>query len=81
MTTLKDCYKMTAEEASAYLQKLLIEAFLSGDNLADAKKIKLKALAQRLYGAYRTVHNTNEYKRAKKYVKFYKSLRVCKTLF
>lgn len=80
MTTLDDCFKMTSEEASVYLHKLLIEAFLSNDELSDSKKTKIKALAQRLYGDYRAVHNTSEYKRAKKYVNFCKSLRVYKAL-
>lgn len=50
-----------------------------GHNLTS--DITIRVLTQRLYGDYRQVHNTSEYKRAEKHVFFFKNTGLGKELF
>jgi len=75
-----DLFKLPVEEASVLLFKGCVELILNGNHshLIDSD---MKLLTQRLYGDYRALHQTDEYKRATKHVKHFKSTGLGKELF
>jgi hypothetical protein len=50
----------------------------SGEVMLD---LTIRILTQRLYGDYRQVHNTSEFKRAEKHVYYFKNTGLGKELF
>lgn len=75
----EDWNALTAEEASVILFKRFVELILNDKDIILDSTIRL--LTQRLYGDYRTYHNTQEYKRAVKHVKHYKNTGLGKELY
>lgn len=75
-----DLFKIPVEEASILLFKGCVELILKG-NHSHLINSDMKRLTQRLYGDYRALHQTDEYKRAVKHVKHFKSTGLGKELF
>ena len=64
---------LTPTEASEVLFQRCVEFLLinQGHNVTTDTTVRL--LTQRLYGDYRQIHNTAEFKRADKHVKYFKN--------
>jgi len=72
---------LTTQEASELLFYTCVQLFLSEEYPVFIQNQSIRILTQRLYGDYRQVHNTQEYKRAEKHVKHYKSTGLGHELF
>lgn len=72
---------LTPQEASELLFYLCVEFMLSNKSYNISADVGVRVLTQRLYGDYRQIHNTQEYKRADKHVKHYKSTGLGYELF
>lgn len=77
-----DVKAISSEEASVLLYKRCVELIVK-----ETKKYEIiadhliRVLAQRLYGDYRQVTNTSEYKRAEKHVNYFKNTGLGRELF
>lgn len=76
-----DWKAISAEEASRILFMKCTELMLIGKGHNLTSDLTIRVLTQRLYGDYRQVHNTSEYKRAEKHVFFFKNTGLGKELF
>lgn len=76
-----DWKAVSAEEASQILFMKCTELILNGKGHNLTADVTIRVLTQRLYGDYRQVHNTSEYKRAEKHVFFFKNTGLGKELF
>jgi hypothetical protein len=72
---------MSIEEASTILFDKCVEFMLLDKAYKITEDVNARILTQRLYGDYRQVHNTPEYKRAEKHVHFFKNTGLGKQLF
>lgn len=59
----------------------LVEMFLADAGWKITADPTVRILTQRLYGDYRQVHNTQEFKRAERYVHMFKNTGLGKELF
>lgn len=71
---------LTPQEASEILFDRIVELLLSEGYKVTADPV-IRLLVQRLYGDYRQVHLTAEYKRADKHVKYFKNTGLGRELF
>jgi hypothetical protein len=71
---------LTPQEASEELYKLIIGLMITDKGYAISSDQNIRLLTQRLYGDYRQVHMTNEFKRAEKQMKLVKSSPLWKAL-
>lgn len=71
---------LSVEDASKMLFKLILNKFLNeaGYDITSCPNIRI--LTQRLYGDYRQVHMTAEFKRAEKHYKWYINTPLYKAL-
>lgn len=76
-----DWKAISPQEASEILFYKCVELMLQGQEYKLTAEITIRVLTQRLYGDYRQVHNTQEYKRAEKHVKHFKSTGLGHELF
>lgn len=76
-----DWQALTPQEASEVLFYRCVELMLQGKAYNLSADVGVRVLTQRLYGDYRQVHNTQEYKRADKHVKHFKSTGLGYELF
>ena len=76
-----DWKAISPEEASKLLFMKCTELMLNGSGNNLTADITIRVLTQRLYGDYRQVHNTSEYKRAEKHVFLFKNTGLGKELF
>jgi uncharacterized lipoprotein YajG len=81
LTIPQDWNIITPEEASKMLFMRIVELHLTSKGYLIAADPTVRILTQRLYGDYRQVHLTQEYKRAEKHVYFYKNTGLGKELF
>lgn len=81
MTTLPNWNTISVEEASKILFDKCVEFMLLDQAYKISADVNIRILTQRLYGDYRQVHNTPEYKRADKHVYFFKNTGLGKQLF
>lgn len=72
---------LSPEEASKVLFTRCVEFMLLGQKYNISADLTIRILTQRLYGDYRQVHNTQEYKRAEKHVFLFKNSGLGKELF
>lgn len=68
-------------EASQILFHTCVSILLSEETWRLTTDITIKLLTQRLYGDYRQIMNTPEYKRAEKHVKYFKNTGIGRYLF
>jgi hypothetical protein len=71
---------LSPQEASEELFKLIVGHFLKEEGYRISADQNVKILTQRLYGDYRQVHMTNEFKRAERHIKFLKNSPLWKAL-
>jgi uncharacterized lipoprotein YajG len=71
---------LSPQEASCELYRLIMELAFADKGYAIAADANIRLLVQRLYGDYRQVHMTNEYKRAEKQMRLIKSSPLWKAL-
>lgn len=76
-----DWKAISPQEASEILFYKCVELMLNGQAHNLSADQTARVLAQRLYGDYRQLHNTQEYKRAEKHVKHFKSTGLGHELF
>jgi hypothetical protein len=76
-----DWRAISPEEASKFLFKRCVEIMLSGKEYNMSADLTIRVLTQRLYGDYRQIHCTAEYKRAEKHVYMFKNTGLGKELF
>jgi len=76
-----DWKALTIQEASELLFYTCVELFLSEEYPVFITNQNIRVLTQRLYGDYRQIHNTQEYKRAEKHVAYYKNTGLGYELF
>jgi hypothetical protein len=74
-------YAITPQEASVILFKRCVELIMAGKSGEVMLDLTIRILTQRLYGDYRQVHNTSEFKRAEKHVYYFKNTGLGKELF
>jgi hypothetical protein len=72
---------LSPKEASVMLFTRCVELILKDEGYKISADTSIKILTQRLYGDYRQIHNTPEFKRAEKHVKHYKSTGLGHELF
>lgn len=78
---IHDWKAISPQEASELLFYLCVELMLKDKGYFITADTSIKVLTQRLYGDYRQVQNTQEYKRADKHVKYFKSTGLGHELF
>lgn len=78
---MKEWYSITPEEASMVLFHKCVGYMLNSTSYLISADPIVRAITQRLYGDYRQVHNTAEYKRAEKHVHQFKNTGLGKELF
>lgn len=78
---MQDWKTIPPQEASDLLFYTLVELMLQGKGYNLSAEVTIKVLTQRLYGDYRQVHNTQEFKRAEKHVKHFKTTGLGHELF
>lgn len=78
---MEDWQGLSPQEASELLFYKCVELMLHGKGYNVSADLTVRVLTQRLYGDYRQVHNTQEYKRAEKHVKHFKSTGLGHELF
>jgi hypothetical protein len=71
----------TPLELSVFLFKKCVAHLLGSEKDPLEFNVEVKAATQRLYGDYRLIKNTNEYKRAEKHVKYFKSTGLGRELY
>ena len=72
---------LSPEESSVILFKKCVDLLLREEGYKITADTTIRVLTQRLYGDYRQVHNTQEYKRAEKHVYHFKNTGLGKQLF
>jgi hypothetical protein len=72
---------ISAEEASVLLFERCVELMLNESSYLITADVNIRILTQRLYGDYRQIKHTQEYKRAEKHVNFFKNTGLGKELF
>lgn len=80
MTTTSHWLGLSPQEASEELYRLIIELFFLDKGYAISSDTSIRLLTQRLYGDYRQVHMTNEFRRAEKQMKLAKASPLWKAL-
>lgn len=77
-----DWFAISPEDASILLFKKCVELILCQKSKSEiTTDITVRILTQRLYGDYRQLHNTQEFKRAEKHVHHFKNTGLGKELF
>jgi hypothetical protein len=71
---------LTPQEASEMLFKLILDKFLQDKGYDITACPNIRILTQRLYGDYRQVRMTAEYKRAEKHNKWWRNCPLRKAL-
>jgi len=64
---------ISPEEASVILFMRCVQLMLEGKTWMIAADATVRLLTQRLYGDYRQLHQTSEFRRAERHVKFFKT--------
>lgn len=59
----------------------VVELFLTGKGWGISADPTVRILTQRLYGDYRQIHQTREFKRAERHVYFFKNTGLGRELF
>ena len=72
---------LSPQEASELLFYKCVELMLLGQSYNLSADLTVRVLTQRLYGDYRQIHNTAEFKRAEKLIKHFKSTGLGHELF
>ena len=72
---------ISTQEASEIIFIKCVELLLEDKGYEITADPTIRLLTQRLYGDYRQIQNTAEYKRAKKHVHHYKNTGLGKELF
>jgi hypothetical protein len=72
---------ISAEEASLALFNRCVDLLLDNKNKDIYTDVTIRLLSQRLYGDYRQIPNTAEYKRAVKHVHHFKNTGLGRELF
>lgn len=72
---------ISTQEASEIIFIKCVELLLEDKDNEITANPTIRLLTQRLYGDYRQIQNTSEYKRAKKHVHHYKNTGLGKELF
>lgn len=81
MTSNPNWYTIDTEEASEILFIRCVELMLKDQAYLISADVTVRILTQRLYGDYRTIAKTQEYKRAEKHVKTFKNTGLGRALF
>ena len=81
MTILNNWNTISPTEASQLIFLKCVEILLSNEPWKVTTDTTIRLLTQRLYGDYRQIMNTPEYKRAEKHVKHFKNTGVGRYLF
>ena len=76
-----DVRAISSEEASVLLYKRCVELIVTENKYEITADPTIRVLTQRLYGDYRQVVNTAEYKRAEKHVNYFKNTGLGRELF
>jgi hypothetical protein len=72
---------ITVEEASLMLFTRCADLMLKGNGYMVSADVTIRILTQRLYGDYRQIGQTQEYKRAERHVTHFKTTGLGKALF
>jgi hypothetical protein len=72
---------ISTEEASLLLFQRCVELMLNNSSYLITTDANIRILTQRLYGDYRQVARTQEFKRAEKHVFFFKNTGLGRELF
>lgn len=72
---------ISPQEASEIIFNKCVDLLLDDRGLEIYTDLTIRLLTQRLYGDYRQIHNTAEYKRAVKHVHHFKNTGLGKELF
>ena len=78
---IQDWKALSPEESSVVLFKKCVELLLREEGYKITADTTIRVLTQRLYGDYRQVYHTQEYKRAEKHVFHFKNTGLGKQLF
>lgn len=81
MKSIHDWNVISSQEASEILFFRCVELMLIGQTYNITSDLTIRILTQRLYGDYRQITNTQEYKRADKHVRYFKNTKLGKLLF
>jgi len=81
LTSKQAWYALEATQASEMLFTRCVELMLRNEAYLITADLTSRVLTQRLYGDYRLVCKTPEYKRAEKHVKLFKNTGLGRTLF
>lgn len=81
MTSIPNWNTISAEEASEIIFSRCVELLLNNQGYLITTDVNIRILTQRIYGDYRQIINTPEYKRAERHVKFFKNSKLGKYLF
>jgi hypothetical protein len=71
---------ISSQEASENLFSLILDLFLKNEGYRISACPNIRVLTQRLYGDYRQVHVTAEFKRAEKHCHWWKNSGLGKAL-
>lgn len=81
MTSVSGWYTINTTEASEILLIRCIELMLKDQGYLISADPTIRILTQRLYGDYRTIAKTKEYREAEKHVKMFKNTGLGRALF
>ncbi len=81
MTTPTNWNTISVQEASQMLFFRLVELLLTNKGWTISADTTVRILTQRLYGDYRQIQNTQEFKRAERHIYIFKNTGLGKELF
>jgi hypothetical protein len=81
LTILSNWNTISTEEASKILFKLCYDLFLKDQGYMIAANANVRLLTQRLYGDYRQIHQTSEFRRAERQHRFFRTTGLGKELW